>query len=243
MSSDHYTPNGGNNTSGQGWEYSSGSGKQPPKKPQFNLREWIPIFILFCIPSGVTQLIAFIWALSKVADLIKANKEYQAALKRFGRNAAEATRDAAQAVRSEVVKARETAAAQAEAKKQAAEKAAQTAAKTYSYTGSGQPRSYNGKKIRGGTALVVLGIIFGSSLGFSTLMCLVNYVPVGAFTLGILTLASLFMLGGGIKLNRRKERMLNYLAYIGTNREVGLVNMALSFGISIKKLCSLLPII
>ena len=239
MSSNHNTNNG------QGWQYSD---KQPPKKPEFNIREWIPIIVLFCIPSGVTQFIAFFWALSKVINIIKANKEYQEALRKFGRNAAEVTRDAANNIRNEVNNIRGTASTTQNTQNKTTEKAppkadvspsADTAARNYSYSGSGRPVSAAKKlkKPRGGTALVVLGIIFGSTLGFSTLMCLVNYAPIGTFTLGLLTLASLAMLGGGIKLNRRKQRFLNYLGYIGTNREIGLVNMALSFGVSIKTLC------
>ena len=230
MSSEYHNPNG----SAQGWQYSNGGNKnQPPQKPEFNIREWIPVIILFCIPSGVTQLIAFFMALSKVINMVKANKEYQEALKKFGRTAAEATRDAANSIRSEVNNIRGSA---AEAKRESAKVHRETT-QSFSYASSGKPRGYNGKKFRGGTALVVLGIIFAASLGFSALMCLINYAPIGALTLGILTLASLIMLGGGIKLNRRKERMINYMAYIGTNREVGLVHMAASFGVPIKTLC------
>jgi hypothetical protein len=46
------------------------------------------------------------------------------------------------------------------------------------------------------------------------------------------------MLGGGVKLNRRKERCRNYLAYIGPNRQVDLARMAASFGVPVKKLCN-----
>jgi len=239
MSSDHYTPNNGKNTSSQGWQYSSGSsGKQPPKKPQFNIREWIPIIVLFCIPSGFTQLIGFIWALSKVINIVKANKEYQESLKNFGRSAAEMTRSAVNNFRGTTPSGEKKTAEKAEPKVKVSA-SVDIGSKNYSYTGTGRPVSANKKlkKPKGGTALVVLGIIFGASLGFSTLMCLISSAPIGAFTLLLLTLASLAMLGGGIKLNRRKERMLNYLAYIGANREINLVNMALSFGVSIKTLC------
>ncbi len=47
----------------------------------------------------------------------------------------------------------------------------------------------------------------------------------------------LAMLFSGIGQNRRRERYLNYLAYIGANREVDLAPMASSFGVSVGKLC------
>ena len=253
MTSDHYTPNGGKNSSGQGWQYNDHTDKQshssgqsdfqPPKKPGFNIGEWIPIIILFCIPSGVTQLIAFFWALSKVINLFKQNKEYQEQLRRFGSSAVNMTRDVADAVRREVNNARGTSASAKTAEQKSSESAktdhstAKTASQSYSYAGSGQPKPHRRKRIPGGTALVVLGIIIGGGCGFSTLMCLLNWAPIGAFVLAILTAVGLGMLFGGIGLNRRKERALNYLAYIGTNQQVNLAHMAASFGVSVRKLC------
>lgn len=251
MASDHYTPNGGKNSSGQGWQYnnqnsnhSSGQGSgQPPRKPSFNIREWIPIIILFCIPSGVTQLIAFCWALGKVIDIIKQNKDYQEQLRRFGRSAADVSREVADAVRKEVNHVRGTTSAKSSATQKTQPDKTQTTSKStsqsYSYTGTGRPASANKKlkKPTGGVALVVLGIIFGVGCGLPTLICMLSGAPLGAAILALFTLAALGMLGGGIKLNRRKERMLNYLAYIGTNREVNLAHMAASFGVPIKKLC------
>lgn len=251
MASNQYTPNDGKNGSGQGWQYKndpSGSGR-PPQKPGFNLGEWIPIIVLFCIPSGVTQLIAFFWALSKIINIVKANKEYQEQLRRFGRNAADVTRDVANAVRREVNNARGTTSTTSSSTKtqsnkthassaQKTQTSAKSAGQSYSYSGTGRPVSSKKlKKPKGGAALVVLGIIIAAGCGFSTLMCLLNWAPIGACVLAILTAAGLGMLGGGIKLNRRKERMLNYLAYIGTNQEADLVNMALTFRVSIKTLC------
>jgi len=245
MPSNHYTPNGGKNSSGQGWQYSDpgytppSGGSQPPKKPEFNLREWIPIIILFCIPSGVTQFIAFIWALSKVANIIKRNKEYQEQLRRFKNSAVNVTRDVADAVRREVNNARGTdTSAKAKTTDEKKKNTSKTNSQTYSYAGSGQPKTVRkGKKVRGGTALVVLGIILACGCGLPALITMITSNPIGFFVLMIFVLAGLGMLFGGMGLNRRKERFLNYLAYIGTNTQVNLAHMAASFGVSVHRLC------
>lgn len=237
MSSDQYTPNNGKNTSGQGWQYSSGnsSNRKTPKKPEFNIREWIPIFVLFCIPSGITQFIAFFWALSKVINIIKANKEYQESLKRFGRNAAEVTRDVTDAVRKEVSNAKQTSAKSGSTSKKTGTK------KTASKKPTVQPK--------GGNGLIAGGAILTGIFGISTIGVLSEFISslnygyffadelTGLFVVLAFMIGGIIMLGKGIGNNKRKERMLNYLAYIGTNREISLVNMALSFGVSIKTLC------
>ena len=249
--SDQYPPNGGTNHSGQGWQYKDGgqrpssghSGGRPPQKPAFNLREWIPVIILFCIPSGVTQLIGLIMALSKISRIIKEHKAYQESLKDFGRTAAGAAREVADAVRREVNNARSTAASSASQQKaNVKESEKKQERKTTSHVSATEDTrrpspAKKGKKVPGGTALVVLGIIFGCGCGFSALMCLITSAPIGFLVLFILTAISLGMLLGGVGKNRRKERCLNYLAYIGTNRQVSLAHMAASFDVSVKKLC------
>ena len=245
MPSNHYTPNGGKNSSGQGWQYSDpgytppSGGSQPPKKPEFNLKEWIPIIILFCIPSGVTQLIGFILALSKIANIVKRNKEYQEQLRRFKNSAVNVTRDVADAVRREVNNARGTdTSTKAKTTDEKKKSSSKTTSQTYSYSGSGQPKTVRkGKKVRGGTALVVLGIILACGCGLPALITLITSSPVGIFVLMIFVLTGLGMLFGGIGLNNRRDRFLNYLAYIGTNTQVNLAHMAASFGVPVKKLC------
>jgi len=237
MSSDHYTPNNGKNTSGQGWQYSSGSSgsNRSPKKPEFNIREWIPIFVLFCIPSGITQFIAFFWALSKVITIIKQNKEYQESLKQFGRTAANVTRDVTDAVRKEVSNAKQSSSKSASASKTTSTKKTATKKPTV--------------HLKGGSGLIAGGAILTGIFGISTIGVLSEFISslnygyffadelTGLFVVLAFMIGGIIMLGKGIGNNKRKERMLNYLAYIGSNREISLVNMALSFGVSIKTLC------
>ena len=256
MASNYDRPNG----SGQGWQYNTGGGNrpsghiggQPPKKPGFNLGEWIPIIILFCIPSGVTQLIAFIWALVKVADIIKRNKAYQEQLKNFGRAAADATRDVADAVRKEVNHVRQSTKTDSTARpgNSEAKSTSQPHRQSYAYAGSGQPSSVKrGKQPKGGKGLITLGAIITAIFGISTMgagSVFLESLMMGYFfsdeLIGTLVCA-LFLCGGlailfkGIGNNRRKERFLNYLAYIGANREINLAHMAAAFDVPVNKLC------
>ena len=271
MASNHYTPNGGKNSSSQGWQYNdqgqpggqrrgSNQGGKPPQKPGFNLGEWIPIIILFCIPSGVTQLIAFFWALSKVINLVKQNKEYQEQLKKFGRTATNMARDVTDAVRREVSNAQkasdqtktgtqsqnQTGSAKA-ASAPGSNSSTKASSQAYSYAGSGKPASVKmGKKPKGGGGLIAGGSILTAVFGIGTIGALSDFLAysynypgafMGIFVLALFTCGGLAMLFKGIGNNRRKERILNYLAYIGTNQEVNLAHMAASFGVPVKKLC------
>ena len=60
---------------------------------------------------------------------------------------------------------------------------------------------------------------------------------VGLLAVLMFLAGGLGMLFSGFNINRRGERYLNYLAYIGANREVPLAHMAASFGVSVSALC------
>ena len=248
MATNHYPPNGGKHNSGQGWQYNdhgqprgSNQNRRPPQKPGFHISEWIPIIILFCIPSGVTQLIAFFWALSKVINLIKQNKAYQEQLKQFGRTAANVARDATDAVRSEINHARQTSGS--------AKSASTTSAPRTDASAKAASAKKTGKTPKGGSGLIVGGSILTALFGIATLGSGAEFVEsllMGYFfsdeLIGVLVCA-LFLCGGlamlfkGIGSNRQKERFLNYLAYIGANREVDLAHMAAAFDVPVRKLC------
>lgn len=254
MASNHYTPNGEKNGSGQGWQYndqgqrrSSGQGSKPPQKPGFNIGEWIPIIILFCIPSGVTQLIAFFWALSKIINLIKANKEYQEQLRKFGQTAASVTRDVTDAVRREVNNVRQTSNT---AKSGSASASSKTASSGSTYSSAKTSASKKpGKKPTGGSGLIAGGSILTAIFGLATLGAGSVFLEslfmgyffsdelIGTIVCALFLCGGLAMLGKGIGNKRRKERCLNYLAYIGSNREVDLAHMAAAFDVPVRKLC------
>lgn len=100
------------------------------------------------------------------------------------------------------------------------------------------------KKEGGGTGLIVGGSILTAVFGFTVFVLGIigavenvaeMLIPIGCclpFLAG-----GLSMLFSGIGRNRRSERYLNYLAYIGANREVDLAPMASAFDMSVGKLC------
>lgn len=101
------------------------------------------------------------------------------------------------------------------------------------------------KKEGGGTGLIIGGSILAGIFGLGTLACMTP-VFLGEFEYPILipivaclmfAVGGLSMLFSGIGKNRRGERYLNYLAYIGANREVDLAPMAAAFDVSVGKLC------
>ncbi|MCD8376100.1 MAG: 5-bromo-4-chloroindolyl phosphate hydrolysis family protein [Oscillospiraceae bacterium] len=58
----------------------------------------------------------------------------------------------------------------------------------------------------------------------------------GVITLALFLLASLTLLGAGLR-KRRWQRQLAYLRYIGDNRQVSLAQMAAAFGTPVNRLC------
>lgn len=101
------------------------------------------------------------------------------------------------------------------------------------------------KKEGGGTGLIIAGSILTGIFGLGTLACMTP-IFLGEFEYPLLipiVACLMFMTGGismltsGIGKGRRSERYLNYLAYIGANREVALAPMAASFGVPVGKLC------
>ena len=100
------------------------------------------------------------------------------------------------------------------------------------------------KKEGGGTGLMVGGGILTAIFGFTVftlgIIGAVENVAEMLIPIGIclpFLAGGIWMLFSGIGRNRRGERYLNYLAYIGANREVDLAPMAASFGVPVSKLC------
>ncbi|MDE6260514.1 MAG: 5-bromo-4-chloroindolyl phosphate hydrolysis family protein [Oscillospiraceae bacterium] len=105
------------------------------------------------------------------------------------------------------------------------------------------------KKAGRGTGLIIAGSIVSgifalgsAAISIDILQMIVHGYGWADEFIGLLA-CMMFLAGGlgmlfsGIGKNRSSERYLNYLAYIGANREVALAPMAASFGVPVSKLC------
>ena len=124
------------------------------------------------------------------------------------------------------------------------------------WTQKAQPDSWNVRDSRenkrrklkkegeSGTGLIIGGGIMSAIFALGTIATGIEFLqyPYSDMLIGVLSClmfaaGGLAMLFSGISINRRSERYLNYLAYIGANREVPLAPMAASFGVSVGRLC------
>ena len=71
--------NGGPNSQGPGYHYeynyNFNAGPTPPPRKS-GLGDWMGIIVLLLIPTGITQVIAVIWALRKVASMSRQQRRY-----------------------------------------------------------------------------------------------------------------------------------------------------------------------
>ena len=230
------------NRSGQGWQYTNGTpGSSNQKPPQgFNWGDWIWIVILFLIPSVVTKIIAVIWGVKKITGMSRSQRnQYRQEFRQDMRQAANTVRTDAKKVADDVrSEFHSTGAATKTGPKtdRSAAKARQNASAGLTGKKAGLARTIWG---------AILSVIF--SLGLTgTLPNFIQSLGYGYFFADEFTgvLACLIFLAGsvgllfsGIGARNQQERFLNYLAYIGANREVELAPMAAAFDVPVKKLC------
>ena len=248
------------------YSFGSGRGSTPnrsPKPPKNSngWGDWIGIAVLFCIPSGgITQIIAIVWAVRKILAMDARQRT------RYRQEAQRAAHTAKEAAENVFHQADASAAAAAQDFSRQAESFTAQAAKggkkvtVESRQAKPQPDTWNvrdpaenkrrkAKKEGGGTGLVIGGGILTGIFGLGALtisMPFLDALSTGFWEWPLLIpiVACLMFMGGGIGMlfsgigkNRRSERYLNYLAYIGANREVDLAPMAASFGMPVNKLC------
>ena len=116
---------------------------------------------------------------------------------------------------------------------------------------SARKKTAAGKKTHtlGSNGLIIGGSVLSAIFGLGSVSMLATFVEsliygyffadelVGFLACLIFLAGGLFMLLKGVDGKRRQERYWNYLAYIGTNREVGLAHMAAAFDVPVRKLC------
>ena len=80
--SQHSGPGDGRNNGRNGpgyhyeYNYNYNFNSPPPPRKGGGWGEWIGIIVLFLIPLGITQVIAVIWALRKVASMSRQQRRY-----------------------------------------------------------------------------------------------------------------------------------------------------------------------
>ena len=242
----------------------SSGGHRPPKKDDWG--EWVGIGIILLFFPVWLKVIGVIWLIRKLVSMDATQKaRYKQEAKRaagqakttaqqfFQQNADAAAAAARQA--QEGAKRQEQAGTAYRYSQPQQEKRTQAQPKAEPWEQKAQPDSWNvrdpaenkrrkAKKEGGGTGLIVGGSILSAIFGLSVFVLGIigavenvaeMLIPIGC-CLPFLT-GGLGMLFSGIGKNRRSERYLNYLAYIGANREVSLAPMAAAFDVSVGSLC------
>ena len=130
------------------------------------------------------------------------------------------------------------------------QKTVQTAAGSISKAAADFAKTVTGKKARGGNGLIVGGAILSAIFGLGTMGAGAEFMEslmygyfftdelVGTLFCLAALVAGLVMLCVGIGKNRRRDRWLSYLGYIGANRQVDLAHMAAAFDVSVRQLCN-----
>lgn len=227
---------------GSGRGAASPNGHRPPQKDN-GMGDWIGIAVLFMLPTGgITQVIAFIWLVRKLMAMDSKQKQHY---RQEAQKAAANARDTA-ADNSGTGSYRYGQAAQlSQAKAQS---------DAWNVRDPSESRRQKARKqamadSAGGKGLIIGGGIVSAIFALGTAatsMEVLRNMFHGYFwsdeLIGVLA-CIMFMAGGlgmlfsGIGMNRRSERYMNYLAYIGANREVPLAHMAATFGVSVSALC------
>lgn len=232
-----------NNTSGSGgpgYRYGNGSGgSNTPKKSNNDWIWWVAMAI--CWVSGLWPIavVLLVRNLSRLSTQQKQkfSSDVRQAADRVSRDAKKAAEQVRQEFGKEAAKRKEKA-ADTDAQTAEEKKTEPSGDFRYTYVPPKQEAKAKKKKIKGGTGLLVNGIIFGSIFGLVAFITGVASAP-AAIPLSFAAVALIFvaMIIGGVGKNRARDRYLNYLAYIGSNREVKLAHMAASFDVSVQKLC------
>ena len=207
--------------------HSSGGGRRPNRNETW---DWLPIIILFCIPTPFTWVAAFFLLTTK----LKGGWKKSNGVKRHPYDLQqEATEKAEEAPVYTPPQAKQS--ARSKPDKKAAKKAAR----------EDKRRATPAKEGRGSGLLILLGAVVAVVFFMIFIGVAVDALSFGTlrYTLTPLVIFLMFTVLGigtaaiGVEKKHRAERYSGYLAYIGANREVPLANMAAAFGVPVAKLC------
>lgn len=212
--------------------YYNSSGGGTNKNSGGDWWSWLPIVILFCIQSPVTWVIAFVLLVNKLRGGTKRSKNVK-------RHPCDMQQEAENWEQVTWENKEKHTASPAGEKKKAGKKAASKKSKKTSAPGKGRKADGEGRGLTVAGAILAgafsfIGVCtFAEALSYGGL----RYELTGIVMCLMVMLCGLGMLGTGIGQRRRHERYMNYLAYIGANREVSLAHMAATFDVPVKKLC------
>ena len=197
---------------------------------------WLPIIILFCIPSPFTCVVAFFLLVSKLkgGGKKKTVKRHPYDVQRDAQTWEQVTWDEGK-----------TASSGERAQTGGAKTSGTYSAKAAGSSAQKQKAAPKGPKRGTGGLLILVGAAVAAVFGLGFVTVLADAIMYGPwlYDLSGLLACLMFMVGGfvtlgvGVGKKRRAERYLSYLGYIGANREVPLANMAAAFGVSVRKLC------
>ena len=237
---------------GPGRGTASPNGHKPPQRDN-GIGDWIGIAVLFMLPfGGITQIVAIVWLIRKLMAMD--NKQKQ----RYWQEAQKAASTARDTVADLLNRGGgQPGASGAESYQRGrADQPNQAAAQPDGWNVRNQSETRRQKARRqakadaaGGKGLIIGGGIVSAIFALSTAAVSMEVLRdlfygyfwsddfIGLLACMMFLAGGLGMLFSGIGMNRRSERYMNYLAYIGANREVPLAHMAATFGVSVSALC------
>lgn len=253
-------PNQQNQQNNYNYNFGYGTPRSPqqPSRPPKNsggAGDWIGMGILFLIPLWLTKVIAVVWFVRKLAAM---DKEQKSRYRQEAQRAAGQARRTAEQIFHQPTQAGQNA--------YAGQDRPQTGQGAPTGQNRPQPDGWNvrdqsqtrqqaakkqaRKDSASGTSLIIGGGIMSAIFALGSAATSIEYLRyafhggglfndelIGVLACMMFLAGGLTMLFSGIGMNRRSERYVNYLAYIGANREVALAPMAASFGIPVNKLC------
>lgn len=231
-------------------------GHRPPKQDN-GMGDWIGMAVLFMLPTGgITQVIAAIWLARKLMAMDSKQKQ------RYRQEAQKAAATARDTVADLLHMGGQTADGQPGAPGAGPYRYGQATQRDQANTRRDEwnvrdPSENRRQKARrqakadsaGGKGLIIAGGIVSAIFALGTAAVSMEVLRglfyghfwsddfIGLLACMMFLAGGLGMLFSGLNMNRRGERYMNYLAYIGANREVPLAGMAATFGVSVGKLC------
>ena len=229
---------------------STPNGHKPPQRSK-DKNDWIGIAVLFMLPTGgITQLIAVIWLVRKLMAMDSQQK------RRYKQEAQRAAATARDTVADLLGRGGQSGAPGSTSYRygQAAQPNQAAQPDEWNVRDPAEDRRQRAKKQAkadsvSGKGLIIGGGIVSAIFALATAAVSMEVLRglfyghfwsddfVGLLACMMFLAGGLGMLFSGIGINRRGERCMNYLAYIGANREVPLANMAAAFDVPVGKLC------